>query len=186
MDIPESEYKIPESTNPETECKILEMGVDEGVVEGEDENKNTNSELEYKIPVLVTSVDEGGVEYKNTNPESEYKIPETSKDENKNTNSELEYKEPDKAAPVEEPKFNQITGSGRRLDEKPLKYQPPPISASSSTTKDKQVAVSGVLPPSMGSSSRSSSRRSQGKLVFGSNANRSAEPKKTKGSCKRD
>lgn len=109
----------------------------------------------------------------------------------------LDYKEPERpvasipstkppsegeAAPVEEPKFNPFTGSGRRLDGKPLKYQPPPVSAASSTTKDKQVAVSGggVPPPSTGSSSQSSSRQSQGKLVFGSNANRSAEPQKQK------
>ena len=81
---------------------------------------------------------------------------------------------------VEEPKFNPFTGSGRRLDGKPLKYQPPPVS-SSTGSKEKQPAVSGGGgQPSTGSSSQSSSRQSQGKLVFGSNANRSAEPQKQK------
>ncbi|XP_024990444.1 ubiquitin recognition factor in ER-associated degradation protein 1-like isoform X1 [Cynara cardunculus var. scolymus] len=109
----------------------------------------------------------------------------------------LDYKEPerpvssipsskaateDKAAPVEEPKFNPFTGSGRRLDGKPLKYQPPPVS-SPSGSKGKQPAVSGSSgqQPSTGSSSQSKSRQSQGKLVFGSNANNQrAAPQKQK------
>ncbi|CAI9265514.1 unnamed protein product [Lactuca saligna] len=78
---PESEYEIPENTNPEMECKILEKC--------EDENVNMNPEMEYKIPEM--GVDEGGAGNMNTNPESESKILETGKDENKNTNSELEY-----------------------------------------------------------------------------------------------
>ncbi|KAI3765506.1 hypothetical protein L2E82_15542 [Cichorium intybus] len=104
----------------------------------------------------------------------------------------LDYKEPERpvasipstnppqqgeAVPVEEPKFNPFTGSGRRLDGKPLKYQPPPVTSSS---KEKQPAVSGGGPPSAGSTSQSTSRQSQGKLVFGSNANRPADPQKQK------
>ncbi|KAF7126498.1 hypothetical protein RHSIM_Rhsim11G0183900 [Rhododendron simsii] len=34
--------------------------------------------------------------------------------------------------PEPEPKFNPFTGAGRRLDGKPLKYQPPPASSSGS------------------------------------------------------
>lgn len=82
-------------------------------------------------------------------------------------------------AQPEEPKFNPFTGSGRRLDGKPLKYEPPPV-ASASESKGKQPAVSGGQQPSTGSSSQSSSRQTQGKLVFGSNANRSAPPQKEK------
>ncbi|KAB2631588.1 ubiquitin fusion degradation protein 1-like protein [Pyrus ussuriensis x Pyrus communis] len=83
-----------------------------------------------------------------------------------------------------EPKFNPFTGSGRRLDGKPLKYKPAP--ASSSGSKDKKPAVTnGNAQPSTGSSSQATSCQARGKLVFGSNASRS--PKETKkGSCKRD
>ncbi|XP_071691341.1 uncharacterized protein [Rutidosis leptorrhynchoides] len=107
----------------------------------------------------------------------------------------LDYKEPERpvpsfpssktpaegeAAPVEEPNFNPFTGSGRRLDGKPLKYQPPPVS-SSSGAKENQPAVSGSGgQPSTGSTSQSSSRQTQGKLVFGSNASRSADPQNQK------
>lgn len=105
----------------------------------------------------------------------------------------LDYKEPerpvssipsskaaaeDQAAPVEEPKFNPFTGSGRRLDGKPLKYQPPPVS-SPSGSKGKQPAVSGGSGPPP-STSQTTSRQSQGKLVFGSNANQRAAPQKQK------
>ncbi|KAK1402665.1 ubiquitin fusion degradation protein 1-like [Heracleum sosnowskyi] len=100
----------------------------------------------------------------------------------------LDYKEPEKPAtslpsskkPVEgqeaaaesEPTFNAFTGAGRRLDGKPLKYEPPPVSSSGS--RDKQpVTSSGRGQTSSGSSAQSSSRQSQGKLVFGSNANKS-------------
>ncbi|GJY40394.1 ubiquitin fusion degradation protein 1 homolog isoform X1 [Tanacetum coccineum] len=96
----------------------------------------------------------------------------------------LDYKEPEKPSkapiqeqevPPEEPKFNPFTGSGRRLDGKPLKYQPPPVS-SPADFKQKQPAV-----PSAGTSSQSGSRQTQGKLVFGSNANRTAAaPQKQK------
>ncbi|RVW93387.1 Ubiquitin recognition factor in ER-associated degradation protein 1 [Vitis vinifera] len=79
-------------------------------------------------------------------------------------------------APVEpEPKFNPFCGVGRRLDGKPQKYEPPPVSSSGS--KDKRPVNRGSGQPSAGSSSQSSSRQSQGKLVFGSNVNRS--PKET-------
>ncbi|GKA54283.1 ubiquitin fusion degradation protein 1 homolog isoform X1 [Tanacetum coccineum] len=96
----------------------------------------------------------------------------------------LDYKEPEKPSkapiqeqevPPEEPKFNPFTGSGRRLDGKPLKYQPPPVS-SPADFKQKQPAV-----PSAGTSSQSGSRQTQGKLVFGTNANRTAAaPQKQK------
>ncbi|CAK7329600.1 unnamed protein product [Dovyalis caffra] len=100
----------------------------------------------------------------------------------------LDYKEPEKpvasvpsskgTSQVEEvpaetqPKFSPFTGAGRRLDGKPLNYQPPPISSSGS--KDKQPSVA---QPSLGSSSQNTARQSQGKLVFGSNA--SHAPKET-------
>lgn len=105
----------------------------------------------------------------------------------------LDYKEPEKPvasaptgkaaaqeeAPAEtEPKFNPFTGSGKRLDGKPLKYQPPPVSSSGSKDKRPEVTNGGGQ-PSAGSSSQSTARQSQGKLVFGSNANRSSkEPQK--------
>ncbi|KAM7470840.1 hypothetical protein LguiA_009023 [Lonicera macranthoides] len=100
----------------------------------------------------------------------------------------LDYKEPERPspsapsnkaqteeAPVDaEPKFNPFTGSGRRLDGKPLNYQPPPVS-SSSGSKDKKPDVSNSGGQS---SSQGASRQSQGKLVFGSNANRNTDKQK--------
>ncbi|KAF5727184.1 ubiquitin fusion degradation protein 1 isoform X2 [Tripterygium wilfordii] len=93
----------------------------------------------------------------------------------------LDYKEPEKpVAPVSsgkgtaqvhevpaeaEPKFSPFTGSGRRLDGKPMNYQPPPVPSLGS--KDKVQSHQ-----SAGSSSQSSARQSQGKLVFGSNVSR--------------
>lgn len=77
-----------------------------------------------------------------------------------------------------EPKFNPFTGTGRRLDGKPLKTtQPPPVS--SSATQDRRSNVSGGgTATASSSSSQSSKNQTQGKLVFGSNANRSKdEPK---------
>ncbi|WVZ25287.1 hypothetical protein V8G54_003831 [Vigna mungo] len=108
----------------------------------------------------------------------------------------LDYKEPEKPiapystgkapaaaedTPAEtEPKFNPFSGTGRRLDGKPLKYQPPPVS-SSSGSKDKKPDVPNVnSQSSTTSSSQSNARQSQGKLVFGSNANRSKETGKAK------
>ncbi|KAJ0009744.1 hypothetical protein Pint_34811 [Pistacia integerrima] len=103
----------------------------------------------------------------------------------------LDYKEPERPiasasgkatsqveeASVEtEPKFSPFTGSGRRLDGKPLAYEPPPVS--SSVFKDKQPAVANSSgKPSAGSSSQSAASQTQGKLVFGSNASRA--PKET-------
>ncbi|CAI9299423.1 unnamed protein product [Lactuca saligna] len=99
----------------------------------------------------------------------------------------LDYKEPqrlplssssstqDEESLPEEPKFNPFTGSGRRLDGKALTYQPPPVST---TSKGKQPAVSGGRP-----TAASSSRQTQGKLVFGSNSN-AAAPQKRKEAAK--
>ncbi|KAH9657138.1 hypothetical protein KPL70_022926 [Citrus sinensis] len=75
-----------------------------------------------------------------------------------------------------EPKFSPFTGVARRLDGKPLTYQPPPVPSLGS--KDKQPATSnGTGQPSAGSTSQNAARQSQGKLVFGSNA--SLHPKET-------
>ncbi|MED6180526.1 hypothetical protein PIB30_011040 [Stylosanthes scabra] len=107
----------------------------------------------------------------------------------------LDYKEPEKPslpassgkataaveeAPAEtEPKFNPFSGAGRRLDGKPLKYEPPPVSSSGS--KDKKPDVpSANSQSSAASSSQSNARQAQGKLVFGSNANRTKETGKAK------
>ena len=83
------------------------------------------------------------------------------------------------APPTEsEPKFNPFTGAGRRLDGKPLNYQPPPV-VSSSVSKDKRPDVAnGSGKPSVGSSSQGSTRQTQGKLVFCSNVNRAKDPQK--------
>lgn len=76
-----------------------------------------------------------------------------------------------------EPKFNPFSGAARRLDGKPLQYQPPPVSTS--VPKDKQRdASNGNSQTSAGSSLQSASRQSQGKLVFGSHVNRGREPSK--------
>ncbi|XP_047328578.1 ubiquitin recognition factor in ER-associated degradation protein 1-like isoform X2 [Impatiens glandulifera] len=103
----------------------------------------------------------------------------------------LDYKEPERRptssfpsskAPVEEdpvetePKFSPFTGAGKRLDGKPLKYEPPPVSSTvSSSSKEKLPSVGSGQSSSVGSSSQSSNRQSQGKLVFGPNANRSKD-----------
>nr|KJB47571.1 hypothetical protein B456_008G032200 [Gossypium raimondii] len=108
----------------------------------------------------------------------------------------LDYKEPERPAvptsskahsqveeaPAEtEPKFSAFTGTGRRLDGKPLKQQHPPVSWSG--TKDKELAASNRnnRQPSPGASSQSSARQAQGKLVFGSNVSRSKETKQEPG-----
>ncbi|MFS7978061.1 putative ubiquitin fusion degradation protein Ufd1 [Helianthus anomalus] len=88
----------------------------------------------------------------------------------------LDYKEPERvvpsskapaqgeeAAPVEEPKFNPFTGSGRRLDGKPLKYGPPP--------KERKPAAAAAAAGESSSTSQTTSRQLQGKLVFGSGSN---------------
>lgn len=73
-----------------------------------------------------------------------------------------------------EPKFSPFTGAARRLDGKPLKHQPQPVSSPAS--KDKQAVVAdGSRQPSMGSSSQNTARQSQGKLVFGSNVSRASK-----------
>ncbi|KAI4357549.1 hypothetical protein L6164_001489 [Bauhinia variegata] len=104
----------------------------------------------------------------------------------------LDYKEPEKptvpasagkASDKEEdpaetvPRFNPFSGAGRRLDGKPLSYQPPPVSSSSLTDKKPNV-LNGNSSSSATSSSQSS--QSHGKLVFGSNPNRGKETGKEK------
>ncbi|XP_076958820.1 uncharacterized protein LOC143634687 [Bidens hawaiensis] len=98
----------------------------------------------------------------------------------------LDYKEPERPVPsskapvqgeepaeVEEPKFNPFTGSGRRLDGKPLNYQPPHVSSS----KEKKPASGG----GESSTSQTTSRQSQGKLVFGSGSNSQKQKEVAKG-----
>lgn len=84
------------------------------------------------------------------------------------------------AAPADnEPKFNPFTGVARRLDGKPLQYQPPP--ASTSTSRDKKPLIAGGNGrASAGSIPQSSARQAQGKLVFGSNANHGTPKEKQK------
>ncbi|KAL3539034.1 hypothetical protein ACH5RR_002400 [Cinchona calisaya] len=104
----------------------------------------------------------------------------------------LDYKEPEKPtsspasleAPAGQeasadtvPKFNPFSGAGRRLDGKPLNYQPPPVSSSGSKVEQPDVSDGGAR-LSAGSSSQSTSQQSRGKLVFGSNQNRASETKK--------
>ncbi|CAN1768834.1 Ubiquitin recognition factor in ER-associated degradation protein 1 [Linum perenne] len=86
----------------------------------------------------------------------------------------LDYKEPEKPTAFVPSGKAQVTGAGRRLDGRPLPYQPPPVSTSSS--KDKSPCApngSKQLPAAAASSSSpNTSRQAQGKLVFGSNASR--------------
>ncbi|KAI4367696.1 hypothetical protein MLD38_023403 [Melastoma candidum] len=104
----------------------------------------------------------------------------------------LDYKEPEKPVPVSQgkapvqaeespaevvPKFNPFTGSARRLDGKPLSAQPPPISPTAAC-KDKQSVSSGNGQPSAASTSKAPARQTQGKLVFGSSANRTPQDTK--------
>ncbi|KAK4378207.1 hypothetical protein RND71_000069 [Anisodus tanguticus] len=104
----------------------------------------------------------------------------------------LDYKEPERAAPSRpskapaevqeaatevEPKFNPFTGGARRLDGKPLKQQPPPSSSSGSSDKQSGVTNAGKT-SAAAPSAQTSSRQSQGKLVFGSNTNRAPEKQK--------
>ncbi|KAJ0260543.1 hypothetical protein HA466_0067320 [Hirschfeldia incana] len=100
----------------------------------------------------------------------------------------LDYKEPErpkapaaaakalaKAEEVEaepEPKFNPFTGSGRRLDGRPLSYGPPPAASSSSSSSSKPAVANGNGQSSVASGSERAARQAQGKLVFGGNANR--------------
>ncbi|TYJ40663.1 hypothetical protein E1A91_A04G157100v1 [Gossypium mustelinum] len=109
----------------------------------------------------------------------------------------LDYKEPERPAaptsssrassqveeaPVEaEPKFSAFTGTGRRMDGKPLKLQSP--AASSSVSKDKGPAISNGnnTRPYSGSISQATAGQAQGKLVFGSHVNRSKDTKQESG-----
>ncbi|KAI3885900.1 hypothetical protein MKX03_002987 [Papaver bracteatum] len=101
----------------------------------------------------------------------------------------LDYVEPERPAPSvpsskaavsasavqepqteEEPKFKPFTGGGRRLDGKPLKNLLSPVS-SSTGAKDKRPEPSAAgVPNPAASTSQTTSRQPQGKLVFGSHA----------------
>ncbi|XP_038887744.1 ubiquitin recognition factor in ER-associated degradation protein 1-like isoform X2 [Benincasa hispida] len=103
----------------------------------------------------------------------------------------LDYKEPEKPvasikgkeqeAPYAEaePKFSAFMGTGRRLDGKSSNHQPQPISSSRSSDEKQSGGNSryGHSQQSAGSSSVNGTRHSEGKLVFGQNANRN--PKET-------
>ncbi|GFP85942.1 ubiquitin fusion degradation protein 1 homolog [Phtheirospermum japonicum] len=105
----------------------------------------------------------------------------------------LDYKEPEKPvqhlstgkSPVQgeeppaetEPKFNPFTGAGRRLDGKPLKFGSSP-SLTSSASQTKSTNGGGQATASSSSSSQGTNRQTQGKLVFGSTANRPRETQK--------
>lgn len=68
-------------------------------------------------------------------------------------------------APAEEPKFIPFTGSGRRLDGKPSKDKDV---LAPSPAKRQANATNGVQPSTATTSQGSSSRKTTGKLVFGS------------------
>jgi ubiquitin fusion degradation protein 1 len=63
------------------------------------------------------------------------------------------------------------------LDGKSLAHQSEPVSSSGSKEKRPDTANGSNAKPSAGSSSQSTNRQAQGKLVFGSNVNRA--PKET-------
>jgi len=69
----------------------------------------------------------------------------------------------------EEPKFIPFTGSGRRLDGKPSKDKDV---LASSPAKRQANATNGVQPSTASSSQGGSSRKTTGKLVFGSGGSR--------------
>lgn len=73
--------------------------------------------------------------------------------------------EPTTEAPAEEPKFIPFTGSGRRLDGKPSKDKDV---LAPSPAKRQANATNGVQPSTATTSQGSSSRKTTGKLVFGS------------------
>ncbi|TVU32852.1 hypothetical protein EJB05_24611, partial [Eragrostis curvula] len=95
----------------------------------------------------------------------------------------LDYKEPEKPKPTipqnavptaeaaveEEPKFTPFTGSGRRLDGKASKDKDV---LASSPAKRQANASNGVQPSTGSTSQSSSSRKTSGKLVFGSGGSR--------------
>ncbi|KAM6555110.1 hypothetical protein CsatB_015872 [Cannabis sativa] len=112
----------------------------------------------------------------------------------------LDYKEPERpiehvssskpstqVPTKEEPKFSPFTGLARRLNGKPSTSEI--ATTSSSESKDKQSDVVGhgkSKQPSVGSSSPSLARKSQGKLVFGSNSNRIPTQKETTKESKKE
>lgn len=112
----------------------------------------------------------------------------------------LDYKEPEKPvarvplnkAPAQdeegpaekEPKFNPFTGVGRRLDGKAMQTQPIPASSSSGSKGKQPDTSNGKAQPSAVSTSQPTARQSQGKLVFGSNMNRT--PKDAKKEAPKD
>jgi len=67
-----------------------------------------------------------------------------------------------------EPKFNPFTGSGRRLDGRPLSYEPQ-AGAANSNGQSHPVASSSS------SGSEKATQQNRGKLVFGSNVERSTK-----------
>jgi len=77
--------------------------------------------------------------------------------------------EPTAEAPAEEPKFIPFTGSGRRLDGKASKDKD--VLASSPAKRQANVTNS-VQPSTATMSQGSSSRKTAGKLVFGSSGSR--------------
>jgi len=95
----------------------------------------------------------------------------------------LDYKEPEPVKPAvpanteptteapaeEEPKFIPFIGSGRRLDGKPSKGKD---ALASSPAKRQANATNGVQPSAASSSQGGSSRKTTGKLVFGSGGSR--------------
>ncbi|KAL0561101.1 hypothetical protein IC582_001519 [Cucumis melo] len=89
-----------------------------------------------------------------------------------------------------EPKFSAFTGTGRRLDGKSSNHQPQPISSSRSGDAKQLGGRSryGHSQQSAGSSSVNGAHQSQGKLVFGQNANRNPKetPKETSKESKKD
>ncbi|XP_061368373.1 uncharacterized protein LOC133311355 isoform X2 [Gastrolobium bilobum] len=94
----------------------------------------------------------------------------------------LDYKEPKKPiAPLAKAKFNPFSGTGRRLDGKPT----PPVYSSGPTDKGPYVPNVNSL-SSAASSSPSSARPSQGKIVFGSDVYRAKEMGKEKTQSKQE
>ncbi|KAG6410865.1 hypothetical protein SASPL_128936 [Salvia splendens] len=105
----------------------------------------------------------------------------------------LDYKEPERpSAPVStgkapaegqepseepEPKFNPFTGVGRRLDGKGLKTGSPPVPSSAPQDRRGSASAGGTGAASS-SSSQTAKAPTQGKLVFGSNANRTKDAPK--------
>ncbi|XP_020872720.1 ubiquitin fusion degradation protein 1 homolog isoform X2 [Arabidopsis lyrata subsp. lyrata] len=90
----------------------------------------------------------------------------------------LDYKDPERpvvpasakanevAVAEAEPKFNPFTGSGRRLDGRPLSYEPQPVAANSNGQSHSVASSSG---------SEKATQQTQGKLVFGSHVNRATK-----------